>query len=250
MKFDELRVKDVRGVVRYVPRQMSWSARSRTDHIVGVKISGDAFHDLGYKSFHLVEGSVFFLNQRDDYDVCVLENGESLSIHFTTYEPIETDSFCVTPSGVGELMRILEKTEIQSGRYGLGHCVTLSLLYRFCGELAKLCEKPYSKKDLRMTDAIAYMNTHFREDDCLSGAVGVAAVSPRRFNDLFKAHFGVTPNRYLVLRRVDFAKELLESRSFSVSETAEICGFCDVYYFSRVFKNETGVPPREWKRGK
>lgn len=250
MKFEELRVKDVHCVVRYVPGQESWRAKNRSDHIVGIKLSGDAFHDFGYKSFSLVGGCVFFFNQRDDYSVRILDepkNNESISIHFTTYEPIDCDSFCIASGNSAELLGILEKTEIKSRQFGLNDCMTVSLLYRFCGELARLCEKPYSRKDSRINAVREYVDTHFCEDDCLARCVELTGVSSRRFNDIFKLDFNMTPNRYIVLKKVEYARELLRTGNFSVSEVAEICGFCDVYYFSRVFKAETGVSPKEWK---
>ena len=122
----------------------------------------------------------------------------------------------------------------------------MSLVYRFCAELCKQREKQYSPKDSRMAIARAYIDTNFREPTCLADAVGLSGLSARRFGELFRMNFDITPNRYIVLRRVGFAGELLRSKSFSVSEVAEICGFCDVYYFSRVFKIETGVSPKDW----
>ena len=246
VKFEDMRIKDIRCVVRYMPKQTHWRAHGRKDHIVGIKLGGSALHDFGYKSFDLNENCAFFFNQRDDYEVEVKENGWSLSIHFTTNEDIETDSFCITPAGSGELLGILEKTEIQSKTHGLNDLMTMSLVYRFCAELCRQREKQYAPRDVRMTEARRYMDTHFRERECLSNAVALSKITSRRFGELFKTNFGTTPNRYLILKKVEFAKELLGSGSFSVSETAELCGFCDVYYFSRVFKTETGVPPRDW----
>ena len=30
-------------------------------------------------------------------------------------------------------------------------------------------------------------------------------------------------------------------------EIAELCGFPDVFYFTRFFKKDTGVPPAKWR---
>jgi len=53
----------------------------------------------------------------------------------------------------------------------------------------------------------------------------------------------MTPNRYLVTRKVEYAKKLLLSKELSVTAVAELCGFSDVYYFSKVFRKETGIAP-------
>jgi AraC-like DNA-binding protein len=33
-----------------------------------------------------------------------------------------------------------------------------------------------------------------------------------------------------------------------MAEIAEVCGFCDVYHFSREFKRSIGAPPAAWRR--
>jgi AraC-like DNA-binding protein len=40
---------------------------------------------------------------------------------------------------------------------------------------------------------------------------------------------------------------MLEMKNLTESEIAELCGFSDIYYFSKVFKQICGVPPSRWK---
>ncbi len=91
------------------------------------------------------------------------------------------------------------------------------------------------------------MTSNFNEKNCLCKAIEISGLGERRFNDLFKISFGVTPNRYIILTRVEFAKTLLGSGYLSISEIAEKSGFSDIYYFSKLFKKEVGVSPSEWK---
>ena len=55
-------------------------------------------------------------------------------------------------------------------------------------------------------------------------------------------------HRYIILRRIEYAQQLLCSSSLSVQEISDTCGFADVYYFSKVFKHETGYPPAKYKQ--
>ena len=48
--------------------------------------------------------------------------------------------------------------------------------------------------------------------------------------------------------RLYYAKEYLNSGYYTVSEIAEKCGFDDVSYFVRFFKQKTGLPPGEYKK--
>jgi YesN/AraC family two-component response regulator len=50
-----------------------------------------------------------------------------------------------------------------------------------------------------------------------------------------------------VKKRIELAKHMLESNCLTVGEVAELCGFSDVYYFSKVFKGICGIPPSKWK---
>lgn len=67
-------------------------------------------------------------------------------------------------------------------------------------------------------------------------------------NRIFKADYGMTIFQYLEDYRIAEAKKLLQTHAFSISQIAETLGFCNTYYFSRVFKKKTGVAPSLWKK--
>lgn len=247
MRFDNLRIKDIKTVIKYRPRIKKWSAKKRKDHIVGIHLCGEAIHDFGYQEFVLSGNCIFFLNQKDDYEVEVIKESEAYSIHFTTDEEIETDSFCVPISNEGEMISLLNKAELalRSG----DELKLMSHAYRFCSELVRAHERTYSPKDERIVSAKRYIDEGFRDRDCLSSAVALSGLSSRRFNDLFKGIFGITPQRYIIERKVEEARALLDASSMSVTEIAEQCGFSDLYYFSKVFKDRLGVSPRRYRIG-
>ncbi len=245
MNFSELRVKDIHSVVLYNTNMMHWTAKDRKNHIVGIKLEGSAMHDLEYKKFVLSRNQIYFFNQKDNYKVDVYEPGDSFSIHFTTEEEIDTESFCISVSNPEELISILKKAK--SANETGDSLMTMSLLYRFCAELERIRQKTYFPKDKRMISAKNYMDTHFKDKNCLNEAISQSGITSRRFCDLFKKSFDVTPNRYITLRKVEHAKTLLETGVVSVAGVAEQCGFSDIYYFSKIFKKETGILPSKWK---
>ena len=69
-------------------------------------------------------------------------------------------------------------------------------------------------------------------------------------NRKFKAIIGETIFGYLKKARIERAKLLLYTENTSVTKTAELTGFCDIYHFSKAFKKHTGVTPTEYIRGK
>lgn len=59
---------------------------------------------------------------------------------------------------------------------------------------------------------------------------------------------GSTLMHIIAQRRVDEAKRLLIKSDESISAVAEKVGFTDYNYFTKIFKNITGVPPRRYRK--
>ncbi len=102
---------------------------------------------------------------------------------------------------------------------------------------------------LYMQKAHAYISQHYRTQHFdykeLCDSVGLKY---SHFSNLFKKAFGMSPVRFVTKMKIDYAKELLVTNRFSVSEIAEMCGFDNVYYFSGVFKKQTGFSPTKYIR--
>jgi DNA-binding response OmpR family regulator len=58
---------------------------------------------------------------------------------------------------------------------------------------------------------------------------------------------GCSPNKFIRIIRLNNAKEMLKKQESSISSVAFNCGYNDPGYFTRVFKQEFGVTPQEWR---
>lgn len=65
---------------------------------------------------------------------------------------------------------------------------------------------------------------------------------------LFKEQVGMTPQCYLIHIRVSKAKELLRTSEYNINEIAEIVGYIDALYFSKIFKKRVGVSPTLYRK--
>jgi AraC-like DNA-binding protein len=72
-------------------------------------------------------------------------------------------------------------------------------------------------------------------------------ISAPRLNDVFKKYTGMTPYQYFIHIKITKAESLLEDEDMSVQYAAAKLGFDDPYYFSRLFKNKTGIAPSKWR---
>ena len=76
----------------------------------------------------------------------------------------------------------------------------------------------------------------------------VAGLSRDYTGKLFKRETGKTLTGYINEIRIQKAKELLYATDLSITNLAEIVGFSDVYYFSKVMKQYEGVSPANWRK--
>ena len=66
---------------------------------------------------------------------------------------------------------------------------------------------------------------------------------------LFKAEFGISPSKYIGELRLNMAKNLMESNpDILLKDVADMVGFTDAFYFSRVFKTHEGISPSAFLR--
>lgn len=76
----------------------------------------------------------------------------------------------------------------------------------------------------------------------------VCRMSIRHFHRTFLENYGVTPNKYLQLKRIEAAKTLLADSVLSIDEVAGRCGFSDNAFFRTVFSRETGLTPSQYRK--
>lgn len=69
-----------------------------------------------------------------------------------------------------------------------------------------------------------------------------------RFIDSFTRITGMAPRQYIISIRMSKAKELLCNEAFSVADVAQLVGYENALYFSRIFKKTAGISPSEYRK--
>jgi two-component system response regulator YesN len=72
-------------------------------------------------------------------------------------------------------------------------------------------------------------------------------VTPNYLSRLFKRITGEGCNEYIVRKRIEKAKALLETSTMKIGEIAQIVGYMDMNYFSLAFKKHTGMSPTKYR---
>lgn len=93
----------------------------------------------------------------------------------------------------------------------------------------------------------AYLDEHLSEDNSIVQMCSRFAISQPYLSRIFKKYKGCTYNEYVIGAKIKKGKKFLEEGDYLIGEISDILGFADQFYFSRVFKRETGYTPREYK---
>lgn len=101
---------------------------------------------------------------------------------------------------------------------------------------------------LRLNRVIAFVDANISLDLCVPTLATVAGMSPYYFSRVFKQSTGLTPHRYVLQRRMEQAKQLLEKKSVSLLHVAHRVGFADQSQFTRVFHKMVGTTPSQYRK--
>ncbi len=96
--------------------------------------------------------------------------------------------------------------------------------------------------------ATIYFNEHYSEDICIDEYAQNINVSVSWFIRHFKQCTGSTPMQYILSKRIYNAEILLHDSSYNVTEIAQIVGYDNPLYFSRIFKKVKGLSPSEYRK--
>lgn len=95
--------------------------------------------------------------------------------------------------------------------------------------------------------ALDYIHARYLESLTLQEVADAVHVSKNYFSILFKKTTGHNFIDYVIMLRIQKARELLAGTQLKVYEIAEQSGFGDVKYFSKLFKKMTGHAPVEYR---
>src|SRR5215470_743622 len=84
----------------------------------------------------------------------------------------------------------------------------------------------------------------------LSELASECQLSVFHFVRAFKRSVGVAPHRWLMVQKMERAKQLLESTSLTINAIALQCGFSNRVPFSNAFRRAIGFNPGEWRRAR
>lgn len=223
--------------------------QNRKSHAFLFKISGCVDYDFGDKQMSLKQNEVIFLPQGSSYEYTCQEKDVGLYTSINFYANVENPTPCIFSTNDFYQTSYIHQSFSDAWRFGAipDKYKCLSVFYDFLSYLARI-EHQHSldkHKHYIIEPAIEYLKTHLF--DCnlkIDNLSKLCCISDTYFRKLFVSKFSVSPQDYVINKRITHAKAILEGGDFdSISEVAQMVGYSDPLYFSKAFKKVYGIPP-------
>lgn len=209
------------------------------------------------KKLELVPGNLYFIPAFSLFDAhcdAILKHywvHFNLDITTTSYLSVYRTKDCVPAQPTDEpvmrqLTELMQKPEEQKGIADWLACEGL-IRYLISRFLPEKDDSIYASS-ARFIPVLKYIDDNLQtpiRNDQLSD---ILYVSTTYFSNLFTKQFNISPQQYILQKRLNLAISMLFESNRSVREIAYDCGFESENYFNRQFRKLTGMPPGQYRK--
>lgn len=129
----------------------------------------------------------------------------------------------------------------------VGNCLSQALL-SYCENLfISPQSEQISRSEKLYRNICIYIQENFHQDLTRAKVANKFGISTSHISRIFHQEGAIKFAEYVTYVRLDRAKFMLTKYNFKVEEISHRCGFNDINYFCRVFKQKTGKTPSEYR---
>ncbi len=216
------------------------------------------FNENGYGKTTFFDGTVLetspgdieFIPINASYHLEIFKPHDSFNIGFSLMEDIDVKPFlfhtkndqklCERFKTVLNLWRA-QKPDYKERAYSeFYHILATMKRHYFTDYMPK-------EKYTILKPAIEYIhNNYYHKNIKVDELAKLCQITPEYFRDIFKRIYGSSPLKYINNLQITYAKQLIDSDAYNISEISAMLGFSDISQFSHKFKSVTGVSPTEY----
>lgn len=232
-------------------------------------LKGKAEIQLNDRKYETREGDVLFVNsevvhsalpEECEYE-CIVFDPHFLATNSEFEEFIchivNHDMFIKEYSHDTEIKKIVHNL-FEAMKTGKNKFTVTGILYSLFGEIISrnyFDEKLYTENEnaknlYKLKKVLNFIRKSYSKQITLKDMAQVANVSPKYFCSFFKNMTAKTPVEYLNSYRIEKAAAKLLASDSSVTDIAYSCGFNDLSYFIKVFKDLKGISPKQFRKNK
>ncbi|MBQ8141277.1 MAG: helix-turn-helix domain-containing protein [Clostridia bacterium] len=134
---------------------------------------------------------------------------------------------------------------IKKGQYRdseLSHCMDAILIEIAKGSITA------ENSQRRLETSIKYINNNYTSDITVPELAQMEFLSVSRYTALFKEIMNTSPYQYIINLRLNAACEMLRNSTLSITKIAELLGFQNCFFFSKLFKKHLNMSPLQYRK--
>lgn len=155
-----------------------------------------------------------------------------------------------TKEQAGAVIEDIYREYVQKG-YGWQLAIKVladQLLLLMVRNMPRCEKKPLNIQIQKLKGILEYIGRNYCGSITLKDCAQVAGFNPTYFSRYFKGHMGMNFQEYVKKLRIDRAKWLLQADNEPVTEICYQCGYHDIKTFNKMFKQETGMSPTQFRK--
>jgi AraC-like DNA-binding protein len=230
----------------------------RNYFLVHIIISGRGWFRLGGRRHELSAGQGFTIfpgligeyqaHKEVPWSYCWLGFQGAMAEYHLQDLGIDPTNPCFSLTSLEQIEKLLREQSTRPHEYDQNPLAGRGMVYRFLGLLSRELYKRESRGNAGYVyDGIDYIRKNFSQPIKVNDIARSVGVDRTYLFSLFKERTGKSPKEYLTDFRLEAACELLSEHGLSVKAAARSVGYEDELYFSRVFKQQKGIPPSRYK---
>lgn len=218
----------------------------RNFNAISFRFHSDTILKTENEEYHMQDNSVAYVPARLDYGRRSVKD-ELIVAHFETtdYQTRRIETFIPRdPAALSPLfLEILECWKKKDIGYKYKCSAILCRIFAEC-YTQNFKPKPQNSKIQNSVDHI--LENYKKSDLSIREIADRSFMSEVYFRKLFKEEYGVSPQKYIIDLRIQYAVGLISTGYYSLKEVAYMSGYRDYKYFSVEFKRIKGVSPSEY----
>ena len=127
-------------------------------------------------------------------------------------------------------------------------CDEMSIYYQILKLLLQIAVPKNSTTSKLLLHALDYIRKHYTEELSTTQLAAIICISESYLYEIFRNNLGTSPIAYLNYYRLSVASEMLRQTKEPIHKIAELVGFKDPAYFTRLFCRTFGVSPRTYRQ--
>lgn len=233
-------------VVEMKQKNVDMHNKGRNYNALSYRFKSDAVLKTETEEVRMQDNCVSYVPARVDYLRSAAVD-EFIVVHFDTtdYKTKRIESF--VPKEPERISGLFEEI------YECWRKKELGYKYRCARILYEILEECYVQnyvegaKKTKIQGSVEYLFENYKKSDLTIKEIADRSfMSEVYFRKLFKAQYGISPQKFIVDLRIQNAVGLISTGYYSLKEVAAKCGYRDYKYFSVEFKRIMGVSPSEY----